>query len=110
MAGDSDRMRAIHDELNGILEARITELLGQIKAVQEVTLQVVTAEQDIRRHQQMRHQLESELGPLQAETTESQARVDAMRDTVTRMRQLRDELQSHLSGLSVEMKGLSGGK
>lgn len=110
MAGDSDRMRAIHDELNGILEARITELLGQVKAVHEVTLQVVSAEQDIRRHEQMRQQLESELEPLQAENTDAQQRVNAMRETVSRMRKLRDELQSHLSGLSVEMKGLSGGK
>lgn len=116
MSSDSDRLAAIEDELSGILEERITELLAHMRALREVTSQIAATELDIRRQEQVHGQLESELGPLTArsdaldeENEEIQRRVDALRENVSRARKLREELMSNLSGLTSELKGLQGG-
>lgn len=116
MSGDNERLRAIQQELDGILEARITDLMTSIKSLREVTTRIATTELDIRRQEAMKQQLESELGPLENraeslnhENAEIQAKVEQLRDTVQRMKKLREELMSNLSGLTGEMKGLTGG-
>jgi chromosome segregation ATPase len=112
----TDRLREIQGELDGILEERITELLAHMKALREVTSQISATELDIRRHEALKNQLERELAPLasqaeglERENGEIQRKVDGLRDNVTRMRKLREELMSNLSGLTGELKGLSGG-
>jgi chromosome segregation ATPase len=116
MSKDADRLRAIQDELNGILESRITELLARTRALREVTNQIVATELDIRRNDQMKAQLEAELGPLgsrsgalEAENAELKTKVDGARANVERMRKLREEHLSIMSGLTSELKGLAGG-
>lgn len=116
MAGDTDRLRAIKDELDTILESRITDLLAHMKALREVTSQLSATELDIRRQEALKNQLEREVAPLSAqaeglerENADIQRKVDGLRENVGRMRKLREELMSNLSGLSAEMKGLSGG-
>ena len=117
MSSDSDRLAAIEEELGSILEERVTELLAHMRALREVTSQIAATEMDIRRQEHVHAQLESELGPLSArsealdnENQEIQRRVDELRDNVSRARKVREELMSNLSGLTSELKGLSGGK
>jgi len=116
MSQDTDRLRAIQDELAGILESQVTELLARTRALREVTSQIAAAEQDIRRNEALRTQLEGELGPLssragalEGENAELKSRVDAARANVERMKKIREEHMSILSGLTSELKGLASG-
>jgi chromosome segregation ATPase len=110
MATDTDRLQTIQEEFNSVLETRIGDLMGAVRATQEVTRQLITAEQEIRRQDALRERLEAELEPLkskgdelEAENRELQGRVDKLRDNVDRMRSLRDELMSNLSNLKGEL-------
>jgi chromosome segregation ATPase len=85
-------------------------------AVQEVTRQIAAAEGDLRRQEAVRGALSGELErltagakSLQSDNTELQARVDKLKSNVKRMKKLRAELMTSLSGLSSELKSLSGG-
>jgi chromosome segregation ATPase len=110
MAAQGDRLQAIKDELTDLLEVRIGDLMGAVRATQEVTRRIVYAEEEIRRQTQQREQLERELGPLQShadglegETRDLQARVERARANVDRLRSLREELMNNLSNLKGEL-------
>jgi chromosome segregation ATPase len=117
MTSQNDRMIALRDELAGILEERLSDLTGSLLAVQEVTRQVASVDLEIRRNQSAKARLEQELtalrkqsGSLETENAEIKARVDKLKANVERMRRLREELMSGLSGLTGELKGMSGGE
>jgi len=110
MAAQGDRLQAIKDELTDLLEVRIGDLLGAVRATQDVTRRIVAAEEEIRRQTAQRDQLERELGPLQSnadglegETRDLRARVDRARENVERLRSLREELMNNLSTLKGEL-------
>lgn len=110
MAAQTDRLSAIKNEFDKLLEARVGDLLGVVRATQEVTRRLVATEEEIRRQTYLKDRLESELGPLKsradgltAENRDLQARVDRLRENVERMKSLRDELMSNLSSLKGEI-------
>ena len=110
MAAQGDRLQAIKDELTDLLEARIGDLMGAVRATQEVTRRIVATEEDIRRQSTLRDQLERELGPLQSsaegldgETRDLRTRVERARENVERLRSLREELMNNLSSLKGEL-------
>lgn len=114
-SADNERLRAIQEELNGVLEARITDLLGHVRAVQEVTARIASTSSEIQRQEQLRELLDAELSSLdgQSESLRTdnariEEKVTALRANVQQMRKLRAELMSDLTGLSGEMKGLAG--
>ena len=114
MAADADRLRAIQEDLNAVLEERVTDLLAHMKAIQEVTAQIAATEVEIRRQEALKEHLEGELEPLtseaddlRAENAELQGKVDKLQENVSKMRKLREELMGNLSGLS---KGLATGE
>ncbi|MEQ1505156.1 MAG: hypothetical protein ABMB14_23175 [Myxococcota bacterium] len=105
-----DRLAAIKQELNDLLESRIGDLLGAVRATQELTRRLVSTEEEIRRQSFLKERLEAELGPLKTradglgvENRDLQARVDRLRENVGRMKSLRDELMSNLSNLKGEI-------
>ena len=106
----SERLQAIKQELNDLLEARIGDLLGVVQAAQEVTRQIITTEEEIRRHKTLQERLEAQLEPLSREqgglesgTRELQAKIDGMKGKVNHLRTLHDELLSNLSNLKGEL-------
>lgn len=116
MAGTEDRLQAIQEELNHIAEERVTALLAHLRAAREVTSRIAVTELEIARQEQLRRSLDAEVPPLEAkaaslksENADMQARVDSMGETVKRMKKMREELMSSLSGLTSEIKTLGGG-
>ena len=110
MAAQGDRLQAIKDELTDLLEVRIGDLMGAVRATQEMTRRIVATEEEMRRQTMLREQLERELGPLQSnadglegETRDLQARVERARSNVDRLRSLREELMNNLSNLKGEL-------
>jgi chromosome segregation ATPase len=106
----SERLQAIKQELDDLLEARIGDLLGVVQATQEVTRQIIATEEEIRRQKMLQERLEAELVPLseehgglEAETRELQSRVDGLKGKVGHLRSLHDELLSNLSNLKGEL-------
>ena len=106
----NERLQAIKQELNDLLEARIGDLLGVVQATQEVTRQIIATEEEIRRHKMLQERLEAELQPLskehgglEEETQKLQAKVDGMKNKVGHLRSLHDELLSNLSNLKGEL-------
>ena len=111
MSTNSERLATIQSDLNTLLEQRIGNLLGVVRAAQEVTRQIIAAEEEIRRQTLVKDQLESDLGPLRSqaddltvENRELRHRVDALKGNVDRMKTLRDELMSNLSNLKGELE------
>lgn len=107
----ADRLAAIKKELDDILEARIGDLLGAMKATQEVTRRLIATEEDIRRQTYLKGRLDAELGPLKtrsdgltSETRELQARVDRLRENLERQKAVRAEL---ISKLDIAKSGLA---
>ena len=102
---DDSRLQTIQTELNAILEERITQLMSHIKAAQGVSREIARTEDEIRRQQILREQLQSELGPLKseaeslvAETAQLQDEVDNLLASISKMRSIREELLSVKGG------------
>lgn len=106
----TDRMEEIKDELNSVLEARIGDLLGSIRATHEVAQRLASTEDEIRRNSALKARLEEELGPLtdasrelETENGDLQAKVDKLQENVEKMRQLKAQLMSNLSSLKSQL-------
>jgi chromosome segregation ATPase len=116
MADTEERLQAIQEELNHIAEERVTELLAHLRAAREVTSRIAVTELEIARQEQLRRALDAEVAPLEgkaeslkSENADIQARVETLGETVKRLRKMREELMSSLSGLTSEIKTLGGG-
>lgn len=99
----------IHTQLNGILETRITELMASIKAAQALSQQIAMTDDHIRRQRTLKDHLQSELSPLQkeaddlsAETAALQQEVDGLVQSISKMRNLREELLAIKGGSASE--------
>ena len=102
-------LREVQEHLSAILEERVTDLMTQIKATQALSRQIARTEEEIERQQLLQERLETELGPLRDEVTSLkvetetlQAEVDELLDSVSRMRNIREELLSIRRGSSEE--------
>ena len=89
-------LQSLRQELESLFEHRIGDLLGQVKAVQSVTRQILAAEEDIYRQEYMQQQLMEELTPLESsasaletENKELASKVATLRANVERMKDLK---------------------
>lgn len=105
---DKPSLHAIQEQLSAVLEERVTELMTHIKASQGLARQVARTEEEIERHRALSARLASELGPLQqeaarlsAETAALQGQVTDASASVTRLREIREELHA-LAGRTAE--------
>ena len=64
MSTNPEPLATIQSDLNNLLEHRIGNLLGVVRAAQEVTRQIIAAEEEIRRQTLIKEQLEADLNPL----------------------------------------------
>lgn len=104
----TDRLTAIKKELNDLLEAKIGNLLGVVRATQQVTRQLIETEEEIRRQAFQQQGLEAELGPARgradsAENRDLQARLDRLQQNVERMKSVREGLMNNLATLKAEL-------
>jgi|JI10StandDraft_1071094.scaffolds.fasta_scaffold143915_2 chromosome segregation ATPase len=98
-APSTPSLQAIQDQLTAVLEERVTDLMTQIKSTQALSRQIARTEEEIERQRLLQERLEAELGPLrhesaqlQAQTQALQGEVDELLDSVSRMRNIREEL------------------
>jgi chromosome segregation ATPase len=96
---DNASLQAIQEQLSGLLEERVTELMTQIKATQALSRQIARTEEELDRQRLLQERLEDDLGPLReeaaslrTETDTLQGEVDELLESVSRMRNLREEL------------------
>ncbi len=92
-------LQSVQEQLQEILELRVTELMTQIKAAQAVSRQIARTEEEVERQRMLRERLEVEVGPLRreaaeltAETQALQAELDGVKSAVSRLREIRNEL------------------
>lgn len=104
-------LASIQDQLTAILEARVTELMAQVKTTQAISRQIARTEEEVERQRLLQERLEAELGPLRqeaarlsAETGTLQSEVDELLESVSRMRNIREELLA-IKGGSPEASG-----
>lgn len=98
---DTTSLQSIHDQLGSVLEARVTELMTQIKTAQALTRQIARTEEEIERQRMLRERLEGDLGPLKHEAASLATETEALRaeledvsDAVDRLSAIRDELKA----------------
>ena len=111
-AASSTSLQAIQEQLSAILEDRVTDLMTQIKATQAISRQIARTEEETERQRLLQERLEAELGPLrheaaqlQAQTQRLQGEVDELLDSVSRMRNIREELLAIKGGSSDAPRG-----
>jgi chromosome segregation ATPase len=108
---DTQSLAAIQDQLTAVLETRVTDLMTQIKTTQALSRQIAKTEEEVERQRLLQERLEEELGPLRTEAaelkaaTESlQSEVDALLDSISRMRNIREELLAIKGGASPSLR------
>lgn len=79
---DHASLQAVHDQLSGILEDRVTELMTQIKTAQALSRQIARTEEEIERQQLLKEKLEGEIGPLTAKASALRGEVEALQASV----------------------------
>ena len=99
----------IQTQLGSILEGRITDLMAAIKSAQGVSQQIALTDDQIRRQQMLKDQLETELYTLRkqaedlsSETAALQQEVDSLLQSISKMRNLREELLAIKGGSAGE--------
>lgn len=101
---DSEQLHALKAQFDALLETRIGELLGQVRAIQELTRRITATEAEIRQNEQLAAPMEEELGTLTTENQGLQSRVNQLRDHVAKMRAMKKELMSNLTTLKNELE------
>lgn len=95
--GSAD-LQHIAQEMTGLLEHRISELLGHVKAAREVTAELLEADAELTRLQGSRERLAAVLEPLGSDAPEA---VD--------LRRRLDQTNSLIEGLTTQRQQLMAG-
>jgi hypothetical protein len=103
-----NRLDAVQQEVNSILEERLGELLGRIEAVREVAIQIASAEHDIERHETLAEKVEADLvkATSTAQKLEVLQKVEGLRDAANRIRKQRDSLADDLAKVASALRGM----
>ncbi|MEN0064427.1 MAG: hypothetical protein AAGA48_19930 [Myxococcota bacterium] len=106
-----DLFQAVHSQrqvaTNPELEARVGDLLGFVRATEEVSRQLLVTEEELRRQSGLRVRLEQQLPDLQrkppGEAKAFMARLETCRGRVGELNALRDELIENLTQLQGQL-------
>lgn len=106
-----DLFQAVHTQrqvaTNPELEARLGDLLGFVRAAEEVSRQLLVTEEELRRQTQLLGRLEAQLPDLQrrppGDAKAFMARLEACRSRVGDLNALRDELIENLTKLQGQL-------
>lgn len=106
-----DLFQAVHAQgqiaTNPELEARLGDLLGFVRAAEEVNRQLLVAEEELRRQSGLQGRLEAQLPQLQSkppgEAKAFMARLETCRGRVSELTALREELIGNLNQLQGQL-------
>jgi hypothetical protein len=103
---DTDRLRAIQQEVNEVLEERMTDLLGRIKAVRDVTLQIASTDVEIQRQEHNAEMLDADLAQARstAQKLEILQRAELLREGAGRARVQREQLIEQLATVAAALR------
>lgn len=95
----ADRIATIQAELQALLEVRVATLLGQIKAVQELTAQLAQTTQEIERQGELAEHLQA----LRADNSAARERLRRLHDGLDHLRSVRDDVLSSLESVGRDL-------
>lgn len=108
MSNDAERISSITAELNGILEARLTELGAAMRATEAVTRQIISAELEISRYKQLQQSLNGEAAEIKQESAALRVRADEVSTAHSGLVGERDKLRADVARLEGEARDGSG--
>ncbi len=112
MPTETERLRAIQEELNTLLEQKISDLLARAKTVRELTSQLEATEIELRKSESLKSRIESEISAQAgrgAPNPDTARRAESVQSTVTKLAKTRTDLIAQLAGVAEELKGATGG-
>lgn len=109
MSTESDRLQELQEQLEAVLEERITNLLTTVKATQAVSARIAATQADIHRNEQLQATLKSDLKPLESDNDKLKRRADQLRDKIANLRKQRKDLIGQVKGLAAEAKSAGEG-
>lgn len=95
----ADRLDQISNELASILEARMKDLLAAMKGAEQTTRQIVSAEMEIARYQQVIESSGAEKAALEKETATLKGRAEEAKAAQAKAAAERDRLREELGGV-----------
>ena len=107
MSGD-DRLVEINNELNAILEERITFLTSTLKTTESLTQQIANAELDIKRNQEMQANLENDAGGFDEKLAELKATTEELTSARDEKQAERFKTERQMQDLEVEIQNKAG--
>lgn len=108
MSNDAERISSITAELNGILEARLTELGAATRTTEAVTRQIISAELEISRYKQLQQSLNGEAAEIKQEAAALRVRADEVSTAHGGLLAERDKLRADVARLEGEARDGSG--
>ena len=99
-----DRLVEINNELNAILEERITFLTSTLKNTESLTQQIANAELDIKRNQEMQSKLEVEAGSFDHKLSDLQKTTDELTAQRDKKQSERYKTERQIQELEVEIQ------
>jgi len=112
MPAETVRLKAIQEELNQLLEQRITDLLACAKTVRELTAQLEAAESEFKKSEALKARVEAEVEAQAARgapNAETSKRAESIQVTIARLDKSRSDLITQLAAVAQELKGATGG-
>ena len=103
-----NRVAAVQQEVNTVLEERLGDLLGRIEAVREVAIQIASAQHDIERHEALAEKVEADLvnAKSTAQKIEILQKVEGLREAANRVRKVQDALTDDLAKAATSLRGM----
>lgn len=95
----ADRLDQISNELASLLEARMKDLLAAMKGAEQTTRQIVSAEMEIARYQQVIESAGTEKAALEKETATLKGRAEEAKAAQAKAAAERDRLREELGGV-----------
>lgn len=104
---ETDRLRTLTHEVQATLEERISDLLGQMKAIREVTTQIATIDGEINGEAAAADELEASLASVSksSQKLEIMQKIEGMRQTVEQGQAYREQLLDQLDQLAADLRG-----
>ena len=98
----ADRLQSIQDELNAILQERISELQTAMTSAEELARQIVASELEAARVRQVREELDGRIAGVHGDLDALKAQADEIRAAHQAGSKERDELREELGRLERE--------
>ncbi len=104
MASAEATLSTLKRQIDELIEARTSELLGRVKSVQEATRRLIALEAEQRRLETQLEPARTRLAGPDKANAALKTRVEALDEQLAKLRQLRGELVANLKTLRSELE------